>query len=267
MDYDPQKDGEASYLAAIAAKKARGDASPIKREVVIGDCAGMRVEFVGVEKTVSIYAILPAGAGSPVYVGSTSQLVRNRIRGHILDAKAGSSLPIHVWIRLQSGFRVEVLEVCAGDDATRELRERHWVSQFDGLLNVTDGGAGASGTVWPAARRARVAEAMRTGGTFDCQQCGVEFWRKRREIEKGHNKFCSRGCYQQSIRGKTRPIPEHVRLRGVEAAAKRRKELTHCYAGHPLSGENLRVNKSGSRVCRTCERAHKRPNLAGGAHV
>lgn len=37
-EYDPAKDGEGSYLAAIAAKKARGDASPIKREVVIGDC-------------------------------------------------------------------------------------------------------------------------------------------------------------------------------------------------------------------------------------
>lgn len=239
-------------------------ASPIKREVIIGDCAGMRVEFVGYEKPVTIYAIL-AGAETPVYIGSTSQLLQTRVRGHIHDARAGSPLPIHNWIRGQSGFRVEVLEICAA--TSREQRERHWVSQFDGLLNVTDGGAGASGTVWPAARRARMAEAMRTGGTFDCLQCGVEFWRKRREIEKGHNKYCSRGCYQQSNRGKTKPVPEHIRQRGVEAAAKRKKELTHCYAGHPLTGNNLRVNKSGSRVCRTCERAYKRPNSIGGAHV
>ena len=27
---------------------------------------------------------------------------------------------------------------------------------------------------------------------------------------------------------------------------------THCFIGHPLSGDNLRVNLNGSRVCRTC---------------
>lgn len=239
----------------------------IRREVIIGECAGIRVEFVGYEKTVIIYAILPIGSEAPVYVGSTSQSLRNRIRGHVLDARAGSPLPIHGWIRANyTGFRVEVLEHCDGDDATRSQREQHWVAQFDGLLNVTDGGQGASGTVWSAERRLRVAAAKRSGGTFACNQCGSEFWRKRREIEKGHNKFCSRKCYQHSIKGKTRPIPEHVRQRGVLAAAKRRKELTHCHVGHPLSGENLRVNKSGSRVCRTCERAYRRPN-SGGAHV
>lgn len=37
-DYDPQKDSHDSYYAAIEAKRLRGDASPIKREVVIGDC-------------------------------------------------------------------------------------------------------------------------------------------------------------------------------------------------------------------------------------
>lgn len=40
-DYDPQEDARRSYDAALAAKKARGDTagwSPIRREVVIGDC-------------------------------------------------------------------------------------------------------------------------------------------------------------------------------------------------------------------------------------
>lgn len=37
-DYEPQKDDIGSYYAAIEAKRLRGDASPIKREVVIGDC-------------------------------------------------------------------------------------------------------------------------------------------------------------------------------------------------------------------------------------
>jgi hypothetical protein len=38
MDYDPAKDGHDSYYTAIEAKRLRGDANPIKREVIIGDC-------------------------------------------------------------------------------------------------------------------------------------------------------------------------------------------------------------------------------------
>lgn len=37
-DYDPQKDSHDSYYAAIEAKRLRGDANPIKRTEVIGDC-------------------------------------------------------------------------------------------------------------------------------------------------------------------------------------------------------------------------------------
>jgi hypothetical protein len=264
-DYYAQKDGIGSYLHALEDKRQRGsmgnweNRSPIKKEVVIGECAGTQVTFIGDVRRVAIYAIA-LEHGHPVYVGSTSQPLRTRMRGHVHDAKAGSPLPIHEWMRQQpGGFTVEVLEWCDDRPSTRAVREQYWVSKFEGLLNVTDGGLGGSGTVWPAERRERMAAAIRNGGKFSCQQCGEEFWRKRRDILKGHNKFCSRGCYQQSIRGKSRPIPEHVRARGVAASAKRRKELTHCGRGHPFNEENMRVNKSGSRVCRICERAYKRP--------
>lgn len=33
---------------------------------------------------------------------------------------------------------------------------------------------------------------------------------------------------------------------------------THCREGHPLSGDNLRIAKSGYRICRICNRAEKR---------
>jgi len=33
---------------------------------------------------------------------------------------------------------------------------------------------------------------------------------------------------------------------------------THCPAGHPLSGENLWVNKHGGRHCKTCNRENMR---------
>ncbi len=33
-----------------------------------------------------------------------------------------------------------------------------------------------------------------------------------------------------------------------------RRALTHCKRGHPLSGDNLFIDKKGSRVCRECTR-------------
>ena len=33
---------------------------------------------------------------------------------------------------------------------------------------------------------------------------------------------------------------------------------THCKRGHSLSGDNVRVNTNGRRVCRACQRARDR---------
>ena len=35
-----------------------------------------------------------------------------------------------------------------------------------------------------------------------------------------------------------------------------RRAQTHCKRGHPLFGDNLRINTQGYRGCRTCHRAH-----------
>ena len=39
---------------------------------------------------------------------------------------------------------------------------------------------------------------------------------------------------------------------GVYGFARANKMKTHCPQGHPLSGENLRIDKHGRRHCRTC---------------
>lgn len=84
------------------------------------------------------------------------------------------------------------------------------------------------------------------------------------------------------------PIPEgltidHVRARGCELrsccnvehmelvtldenkrrARSRNRELTHCPAGHPYTGDNLKVTRQGWRVCRTCD--NERMRLAARA--
>ena len=225
------------------------------REEVIG---GHAIRITGDVRLVAIYAICPKGERAPVYIGSTTQSIRNRIRGHCIDARNGSELPVHQWIRAQeSGFDVRVLETFENAPKVRADRERVWVAKFPALLNMTDGGNGGSGLVWSSTRRANLAAAIRSGGHFFCLQCGSQFWRKQSEIKLGNNKFCSRECYQDSIRGVSKPIPQSVMERGVAAAAKAKKAKTHCRNGHEYSLENTRFNKSGARACRQCVRDAK----------
>jgi hypothetical protein len=229
----------------------RGD--PVMRKEVIG---GKRVSFYEAPRTVTVYAISNP-AGEPVYVGSTTQALRLRIQAHIRDARIGSPTPIHDWIRAVHDFDVIVLEKDIPESA-RAIREQYWVSQYSGLLNSTDGGPGGSGSEWSAERKERLAAAIRTGASFPCQQCGAQFWRKQKEIRLGQNKFCSRKCYALSLKGVAREVPEHVRKRAVEAAAKARRARPNCINGHEFSAENTRINKNGARVCRACERAYRR---------
>jgi len=51
--------------------------TPWKRKEIIGDFS---VTFVGDEQQVSIYAVSAAQGEPPVYVGSTAQILRHRIR-------------------------------------------------------------------------------------------------------------------------------------------------------------------------------------------
>lgn len=53
--------------------------------------------------------------------------------------------------------------------------------------------------------------------------------------------------------------PRHLRLvsageniRAGEATAGKNSRKTHCKNGHPFSGENLKINKNGARVCVAC---------------
>lgn len=168
---------------------------------------GLPVRFIGDEEPVIIYCIRPAAGEAPVYVGSTAQRLRHRIRAHVLDAKKGSQVPLHVWLRGRGeGFSVEVLEVVAA--GVRHERERAHVSAYANLLNVTDGGPGLSGHAFAGTPHAlRIGASVRTSVTFRCEECATPFSRKLSEVVKGNCRFCSRSCYQDWQRGRPR-IPE-----------------------------------------------------------
>ena len=170
----------------------------------------------GIERDwVTIYALCDAvnkwTAGEVRYIGKTSRFVWHRVRDHYYAArKPTSKLPVHCWLRkqLQAGYPIHIVHlerVDAGEDWG--ARERFWIDKYRSetgrLLNIMDGGQdGPSGIARPPETRAKIAAALRTGDSFCCEVCGAGFWRKRREILLGHNRFCSRGCYQEWQRGK-----------------------------------------------------------------
>lgn len=212
-----------------------------------------------------IYA-LTQGADGPVrYIGKTGRHLYQRHKQHLYEARRGRR-PVCVWLRglgqlpntLENAYTIRAVEYVApgGDWAARE---RYWIAAFRArgaaLLNQTDGGEGLAGHTHTPEACEKIAAGLRTGQHFECQMCGSQFWRKRFAIERGENKFCSRACYQGSLRGVSRPLPAVAVQRGVAAAAAAKKARSHCLHGHPYSPDNTRLNKRGARICRACERA------------
>lgn len=163
----------------------------------------MRVETIGdaTLRMTAIYALCEYPSWAPRYVGKTVQPIGERHKAHIRDAKRGRRLPVHFWLRKQiaAGNRLGIwlLEYVA-PSADWAARERWWIDRFrtrgDDLLNLTHGGEGLAGHRFSPEHKAKIAAALRTGAHFHCETCGAEFWRKRRDIAQGHNRFCSRAC-------------------------------------------------------------------------
>ena len=225
----------------------------------------MREEIIGhkADRITAIYALCEPDH-TPRYVGKTVRYLHERHKQHIYDAQKRRRLPVHRWlakrIEQRAALVIRLLEyVPPGEDWA--ARERHWIESFrnagNPLLNLTIGGEGLPGHEFTAQHRAKIAAKLRTGATFQCELCAAEFWRKRNEIAKGDCRFCSRECYQISLLGKSRPVSNACKIAGITAAASARRARTHCKRGHMLAGENLYLNRNGSRVCKACRKLHK----------
>jgi len=178
------------------------DANPWQRKEVIGNAT---------HPVVAIYALCEPN-DAVRYVGKTIQYLHQRHKAHIRNAKRGW-LPVNQWLRREieagNGLTIKLIEYAGSDWAEREA---HWIAKYraDGarLLNLTSGGEGLHGHKFSDEHRAKIAAALRTGGTFNCEQCGASFWRKQCDIRKGHNRFCSKPCYFVWQRGKTKRMPK-----------------------------------------------------------
>ena len=232
----------------------------------------MRSEQIGdATPWVRIYALCEYPE-TPRYVGKTARWLHERHKQHIRAAKI-AKLPVQRWMLKQIEQRkplmIKLLENVP-PTADWQEREAFWIAKLRAegadLLNLTTGGEGFHGLIRSAECRAKIAAALRTGGTFSCEACGAQFWRKLKEIKKGHNRFCSRRCYSASLRGVSRPVPRVATERGLMAAAAKRRAQTRCPHGHELAGGNLFINRKGARVCIACRReASKRSRAKGGS--
>lgn len=219
---------------------------------------------------VTIYALCHPRTGIVRYVGKTANDPHRRLVYHIhASNKHTRHLPSGRWLQKlkQDGLRpiVATIELAGSDWAEREA---FWIKKFRSygfdLLNLTDGGEGLRGYVPTEEHKEKIAASIRTGSHKNCILCGCSFWRKLNEIALGNDKFCSRKCYTNSLRGVSRPVPPLTTERGVTAAAEIRRARTDCKRGHPLSGDNVFVAAGSRRVCKECRKIHKLTYRAKG---
>lgn len=167
-----------------------------------------RIETIGAAtRDLRIYALCEFPSWEVRYVGKTTQFVGERHKAHIRDAKRGQKRPVSYWLRkkLAAGefLAVKHLEwLTTADDW--QARERFWIAKYRAegcnLLNLTDGGEGFHGLTMTQSHKDKIAAALRTGGTFNCEVCNASFWRKQSAIALGQNRFCSRGCSNRRTR-------------------------------------------------------------------
>ena len=163
----------------------------------------MREERIGNQRQVLIYALTYPGTDYVRYVGKTVRSPRKRHKEHIAAALNNPRLPVHRWVA--SLYRRGLWSCLWHLERVPETedwaaRERYWIKRFRNeghdLLNLTEGGEGLPGMPRPQAVRDAIAAGLRTGSHFNCETCGAQFWRKQRDIKAGHNRFCSKVCYQ-----------------------------------------------------------------------
>ena len=176
-----------------------------------------------------VYLIINLENGK-VYVGQTKNFA-NRKRGHLYDARRGSTRPLYRSIRKhgEENFKFEVIEECE-DDLINE-REQYWVSHYDSFnpkkgYNLTSGGN--QGKLVSKTTKVKLSQSLKgnkhcvgrqsSPETRDklrkcgkikvqnqlgsiiieertCKKCSKKFTVKFREKQKKQgNVFCSRSC-------------------------------------------------------------------------
>lgn len=217
-------------------------------------------------RSVTIYVLMEEDTRAIRYVGKTVvPLYRRRIQHQYFARSRSRKTWLANWIRSleRNGrtFRIVGVETVPAGGNWHDA-ERQWIYHLRQagcrLVNATDGGEGLSGHVFTDEHRRRISEALWSQIDRNCLNCCKPFTAKPSDIAKGDGKFCSRHCYQSWQRGKAKNVvSEHYGRAGRDAAAAKRRSQSECKRGHALSGDNLYVSPSGTRICKECRKLHK----------
>ena len=205
-------------------------------------------------REVSIYGLCGAD-GRVKYVGKTRNGLAARLRQHRSDARRKARLPVHRWMRKEGVETVRIVLLETVDDSQWVEAERTWIQALGpaDLLNLAKGGEGWPGGGFSAEHRKAISESLKRGRFISCSICDGPLWVRPSEEDK--KTLCSRACRNERDRRKRAGYVPFSGVSRPREKSKPRVYPTHCPAGHPYSGENLREH-GGRRYCRACARVH-----------
>jgi group I intron endonuclease len=105
------------------------------------------------------------GDFQPRYIGKTIQEPRRRMNAHRSDARIGSKLPVHNWMRKHGLDNIQMCLMSETTDASQlDELEQFYITQeraYGNILNVTDGGGGIDGFTHSDAAKAKISAARK----------------------------------------------------------------------------------------------------------
>lgn len=204
------------------------------------------------EPTVFIYGLCDPETKSVRYIGKARQ-PHERFVNHIGEAKRGSHLPVHCWIRslVERGLTPElrVLEECP--ESVWQSLEREWIANirlYKGreLLNVADGG---EGNTFSTSEERSVASKKWWEANPDARQHLSFVMKQKWESDREKNVARLRATAHVANRGR-RHTPEA--LAKMSAAAKGRKIGPMSEEGRQLRRDNARRGPRDRVLCEVC---------------
>lgn len=184
-------------------------------------------------KTSSIYTFRDPRTQCIRYVGICVSPIKYRVARHWKDARAGSILAVHRWLRKLDGLGLSPIVECI-EQTTDRSREVHWIAFYRAagapLLNLTDGGEGMLGHVPTPATRAKKAAIW-------TEEMKAE---KRAEMTGTKHSAEVRAKIGLGNKGKKMPPPTPERLVKMRAASLGRKLS-------PEAREKISASKLGKK--------------------
>lgn len=109
-------------------------------------------------------------------------------------------------------------------------------------------------------------------GRISTSKAGKYIYAHRFSFELKNGQIPSGMTIDHICRNRKCVNPDHLRvvsnreniLSGISPSAFHAKQ-THCIHGHPFSGDNLIIRKSGGRDCKECKRNRQKMNLNNSA--